>query len=59
MAEENGGIKSGRLLIVGLVVVVVILGLALIVLAITRSGTTEVAEEVDVLANSTDDCVVW
>ncbi|MCJ7658292.1 MAG: hypothetical protein MUO67_03985 [Anaerolineales bacterium] len=58
MAEENGGLKSGRLLIIGLVVVVVILGLALIAMAITRSGTTEVAEEVDVLANSTDECVV-
>ena len=48
MAEENGGLKSGRLLIVGMVVVIVILGLALIAMAITRSGTTEAAEEVDV-----------
>ena len=58
MAKENAGVQSGRLLIIGLVVVVVILGLALIAMAITRSGTTEVAEEVDVLANSTDECVV-
>lgn len=58
MAKEDAGVQSGRLLIIGLVVVVVILGLALIAMAITRSGTTEVAEEVDVLANSTDECVV-
>ena len=58
MAEENAGLKSGRLLIIGMVVVIVILGLALIALAIAGSGTTEAAEEVDVLANSTDECVV-
>ena len=58
MAEENAGLKSGRLLIIGMVVVIVILGLALIALAIAGSGTTEAAEEVDVLANSTDECLV-
>jgi hydroxylamine dehydrogenase len=58
MAEENAGLKSGRLLIIGMVVVIVILGLALIALAIAASGTTEAAEEVDVLANSMDECVV-
>ena len=58
MAEENGLLRSGRLLIIGLVVVIVILGLALIGLAISRSGTEVATEEVDVLANSTDECVV-
>jgi hypothetical protein len=59
MADENGGVQSGRLFIIGLVVVVVVIGLVLIVMAITRSGTTEgIAEDVDVLANSTDECVV-
>jgi len=58
MAEENGGLKSGRLLIVGLVVVVVILGLALIAMAISQSGTEVAMEEVDALAISTDECVV-
>jgi len=58
MAKENAGVQSGRLLIIGLVVVVVILGLALIAMAITRSGTTDLAEGVDALANSMDECVV-
>jgi hypothetical protein len=58
MAAENGLLRSGRLLIIALVVVIVILGLALIGLAISRSGTEVATEEVDVLANSTDECVV-
>ena len=58
MSEVNAGLKSGRLLIIGLVVVIVILGLALIGLAISRAGSEVASEEVDVLANSTDECVV-
>jgi hydroxylamine dehydrogenase len=58
MSEVNAGLKSGRLLIIGLVVVIVILGFALIGLAISRAGSEVASEEVDVLANSTDECVV-
>jgi len=58
MSEVSAGLKSGRLLIIGLVVVIVILGFALIGLAISRAGSEVASEEVDVLANSTDECVV-
>ena len=48
-----------RLLVAGLVVVVVVLGLAMLILAVGQSRTTaEQAEAVDALATSRDDCVV-
>jgi hypothetical protein len=57
-AEKNPS-KFPRLLIAGLVVVAVVLGLALVILAVGQSRTTvEQVEAVDALATSTDDCVV-
>ena len=48
-----------RLLVAGLVVVIVVLGLAMLILAVGQSRTTaEQAEAVDALAASRDDCVV-
>jgi len=46
-----------RALIIGLVVVIVVMGVALIILAIGRAGTTVDLGQVDVLENSSDECV--
>ncbi len=58
MNEENGGIRSARALVIGLVAVIVTLGGALIVMAIGRSGTPITPQEVNALANSNNECVV-
>ena len=58
MSENNGPLRSGRLLIFGLLIVIIVLGAALIILAIGRAGTPATDEEVDALANSNDECVV-
>jgi len=52
--------KNGipKALIFGLVVVIVVLGSALIVLAIGQTGTELEAQEINALENSTDECVV-
>jgi len=58
-AEKKSPMQTARLLILGLVVVIVVLGLALVLLAISRSSDAGTAsEQVNVLANSNDDCVV-
>jgi hydroxylamine dehydrogenase len=57
MSESKTGLRSLRFLILGLVIVVVVLGVALIVMAIGRSGTQVDLRGVDVLANSDDECV--
>jgi hypothetical protein len=49
--------KTFRILIIGLVSVVVVLGIALIILVIGNAGQTVNLSNVDVLANSTDECV--
>ncbi len=46
-----------RILIIGLVAVMAVLGVALIILVIGHAGTQVDLESVDVLANSSDDCV--
>ncbi len=53
-------LESTRVLIIGLVVVIVVLGLALILMAIDQSTTTTPVErtEVNALANSENKCVV-
>ena len=51
-------IRSMRLLVLGLVVVIVVLGLALVLLSIGRSAQPGEVGRVDALAASTDDCVV-
>lgn len=60
MAETEGkdSIRSARLLIIGLVVVIVVLGLALIVLAIGQGASRSEKEQINALADSTDECVV-
>ena len=57
-SEGKNGLRSARLLIIGLVAVIVVLGLALIVLAISRGASRAEAQRIDVLADSTDECVV-
>jgi hydroxylamine dehydrogenase len=54
--ERQGVMKGARLLVIGLVAVIVVLGLAVIVLAIGRGGQRP-SEQVNVLANSNDPCV--
>ncbi len=58
MSETNQTSRGPRALIIGLVVVILVLGSALIILAIGRSGTLVEEQEVNALANSTDECVV-
>ena len=58
MSENSGALRSGRLLIFGLLVVIIVLGAALIVMAIGRAGAPATAEEMDALANSNNECVV-
>jgi hypothetical protein len=50
--------RSARLLIVGLVAVILVLGLALISLAIGRPAAPTETARIDALANSTNECVV-
>lgn len=58
MEETNGGKGASKVLIIGLVGVIVVLGAALIVMAIGRAGTPVDTEKVDVLAKSDNECVV-
>ena len=46
-----------RILIIGLVAVIAVLGVALIILVIGHAGAKVDLESVDILANSSDDCV--
>jgi hydroxylamine dehydrogenase len=58
MSESSGFLGSARLLIFGLVAVIIVLGGALIVMAIGQAGSApEPAEQINVLANSTNECV--
>jgi cbb3-type cytochrome oxidase cytochrome c subunit len=58
-SEIGGRLRSARLLIVGLVAVIIILGVILIALAVVRSATSTAAMEgrPNALAGSTDECV--
>lgn len=56
--EEERTWNMPRVLILGTVVVVVVLGLTLIVMAIGRARTAAEPEPVDALARSQDECVV-
>jgi len=58
--NKQAVIRSTRVLIIGLVAVIVVLGLALIAVTIARTSLPapgEQAERVNALANSTDECV--
>jgi nitrate/TMAO reductase-like tetraheme cytochrome c subunit len=58
-SDSQNGKGSARLLILGLVAVIVVLGLAMVVMAIVGSTeATAETEQVDALANSDDECVV-
>jgi len=58
--ESPRGWSAWRLLILGSVVVLVLIGLVMVVLTITNSSTASAAgeEQVNALANSDDECVV-
>jgi hydroxylamine dehydrogenase len=58
MSETQGSKGFSKALIIGLVAVILVLGAALIILAIGQSGTPVEAESVNALANSNDECVV-
>lgn len=57
MNQPSNPLSRYRTLIIGTVVVIVVLGVALIILAIGQSGTTVELGEVNVLENSKDECV--
>jgi len=61
MMNEGGGsgsiLTASRLLIIGLVAVIVVLGMALIIQAIARPTAAGVETRVNALATSTDECV--
>jgi uncharacterized membrane protein len=54
-SEGKGGLRSARVLIIALVVVIIVPGLALILAAISRSVLQQ-AKNHNVLVNSTDAC---
>ncbi|MCK4740690.1 MAG: hypothetical protein KAS80_00235 [Anaerolineales bacterium] len=62
MGEEKAVAKDGlsapRVLVLGLVVVIIVLGLAFIIQTYASALTPPVIEKVDALATSKDDCVV-
>ena len=53
----NNSLRSLRLLIIGAVAVIVVLGLAIVALALGRSVSTVEDDPVDALAESSDECV--
>jgi hydroxylamine dehydrogenase len=56
--QPQNSIGRARVLIIGLVAVLVVLGLALVVMAIGQPATPVETERVDALAESDDECVV-
>lgn len=58
MSDSREVIKSARVLIIGLVTVIIVLGGGLILMAIARSGSPAQEERVNALENSQDECVV-
>ncbi|MBN1311465.1 MAG: nitrate reductase [Anaerolineae bacterium] len=55
--EHPNLLRMLRVLIIGLVVVIVVLGFVLVIEAVVQSRLTHSMEQVDALANSTDTCV--
>ena len=55
--ERTNLLRLARVLIVGLVVVIVTIGFILIIQTVVQSKNTVPTQEIDALANSTDDCV--
>ena len=56
--KPQSSLRTARLLILGLVVVIVVMGIILIIMAIVGPTGTPEAGLVDALANSSDECVV-
>jgi hydroxylamine dehydrogenase len=57
-AKRPDGFRSARVLIIGVVAVIVVIGLALIVLAIGQGASQAEKEQINALADSSDECVV-
>jgi hydroxylamine dehydrogenase len=57
MDQPSGRLKTFRIVLIGLITVIVVLGIALILVVISRAGQTVNLASVDVLANNTDECV--
>ncbi len=57
MDQPSQRIRAIRVLIIGLISVVIVLGIALIILLIGQAGTAVNLSQVDVLAASKDECV--
>jgi len=57
MDQPSKPVRKYRILIISLVIVIVFLGIAFIIWAIGQAGTPVDLSEVDVLANSNDECV--
>ncbi len=57
MDQPSKPVRKYRTLIISLVIVIVFLGIAFIIWAIGQAGTPVELGEVDVLANSNDECV--
>lgn len=55
--ESHTGTQSARVLIIGLVAVIVVLGLALVLQAVGQARAVGETARVNALANSSDDCV--
>jgi len=58
MEKSNNPMRASRTLIIGVMAVLLTLSLVLIIQAVTQSGEPVETEEVDVLANSTNKCVL-
>jgi len=58
MEKPNHSMRTARTLIIGIMAVLLTLSLVLIIQAITQSGEPVDNEDVDILANSTNECVL-
>jgi hydroxylamine dehydrogenase len=56
--RSHNSMRTARVLIIGLIAVIVVLGLALVILAIVQPAVPVQTEAIDALANSKDECVV-
>jgi hydroxylamine dehydrogenase len=57
MDQQSKPLRVFRILIIGLVAVIFVVGAAFMVLVIRNAGAQAHLEQVDILANSTDECV--
>jgi hydroxylamine dehydrogenase len=57
MDQQSKGLRALRVLIIGIMAVIFVAGAAIIVMVIRNAGSQANLEQVDILANSTDECV--